>query len=322
MAASEDHTIPAYLDTSLEDRPGEQWDDVPGLDGYYQVSNFGRVKRVEREIYDSQGGRYILPAKIRLAQKNHSSNRFTHDDTLRLQVAVQVQNRKHTFMVHRMVYYCFVAPFDLDDTKLNVVTKDGNGLNIQPDNLLLVTAHEKCQRTYESGRLPSPADMYRDNIEKAVKASTAVTSKQVSQYDLNGKLISTYKSMQDAARVTHIPHSVITDKANHPHKKCNRFYWRYGTAPLIDIQQLKKDWSDHHRKAVGKGVTRFDMDGNPLAYYDALSEAARDSLISHKALALCAKGITRQAGGYRWKLGRHTSKLPALTEKVKSSNML
>ncbi len=77
--------IAAYLDTSLEDRPGEEWEDIPGFDGYFRISNFGRVKRMERDIYDSQGGWYILPAKIRLAQINHSPNKFTQDNTQRLQ---------------------------------------------------------------------------------------------------------------------------------------------------------------------------------------------------------------------------------------------
>lgn len=315
MQRKNEHSVPAYLDTSLENRPGEEWDDIPGLDGYYEISNFGRVKRVEREIFDSQGGRYILPAKIRPAQKNHSPNRFTHDDTIRLQVTVQVQNRKRSFMVHRMVYYCFVTPFDRDDNKLNVITKDCNGLNMWPDNLMLVTAHEKCERTYLAGRLPSPGDMYPDNIKKAVKASTAVTSRQISQYDLKGALIKTYKSIQDAWRATGIEHSTITEKANHLNQRAVKFYWRYGNAPAIDTQKLLKDWREHHRKVVGKAVTKFDMEGNPLAYYAALSEAAKDNLISHKSLARCAKGIIKQAGGYRWKLGHHTAKLPSLQKK-------
>lgn len=309
MKTAKAHTIPAYLDTSLEDMPGEQWGDIPNLDGYYMISNFGRIKRVERDIYDSQGGHYLLPAKIRLGQINHSPNRFTHDNTIRLQVAVQVQNRKHTFMVHRMVYYCFVEHFNLDDNKLNVVAKDGNGLNVRPDNLLLVTAHEKCERTYQAGRLPSPFEMDPDNIEKAVRASTAVSSKRVSQYDLNGKLIKTYKSIQDASRATHMRHNSITDKANHPHERAVKFYWRYGNEPSIDTQKIMKDWSKHHRLMVGKAVTKFDLEGNPLAHYDAMSEAARENGISHKIIALCAKGITQQAGGYRWKMGHHTAKL-------------
>lgn len=118
--------------------------------------------------------------------------------------------------------------------------------------------------------------------------------------------------MQDASRATHISHGSITDKANHPNERATKFYWRYGNAPSIDIRQIMKDWSRQHRKVVGKAVTKFDLEGNPLAHYDALSEAAKDNGISHKIIALCAKGITRQAGGYRWKLGHHTAKLPPL----------
>lgn len=318
LKTKNEHIVPAYLDTSLENRPGEGWDDIPGLDGYYQISNFGRVKRVKREIFDSQGGRYVLPAKIRLAQKNHSPNRFTHDDTIRLQIAVQVQNHKHTFMVHRMVYYCFVAPFNLDDNKLNVIAKDGNELNMRPDNLLLVTAHEKCERTYQAGRLPNPSEMYPDNMKKAVKASTAVTSKQISQYDLNGNLIKTYKSIQDASRATHVAHNTIAGKANHLHERAGKFYWRYGNEPSIDTKKIMKDWSRRHHKLVGKEVTKFDLEGNPLARYDALSVAAKENLISHKSIALCAKGMTTQAGGYRWKLGYHKVKLPPLKKEIES----
>lgn len=300
LKTKKEHIAPVYLDTSLQDKPEEQWDAIPGMDGYYQISNFGRLKRIEREVYDSQGGHYILPAKIRLPQKNHSPNRFIHDNTIRLQMAVQVQNHKHTFMVHRIVYYCFVAPFDLDDNKLNVVAKDSNGLSVRPDNLLLVTAHEKCEPTYRAGRLPCPLDMYPDNLEKAVKVSTAVTSKSVSQYDLSEKLIKTYKSIQDAWRATGITHTSIADKANHPNERGTKFYWRHGAAPSIDSREIMQNWSRHYRKAVGKEVTKFDLEGNALAHYDALSEAARENQISHKSIVLCAKGTIQQARGYRW----------------------
>lgn len=302
----------AYLDTDLEDRPGEEWEDVPGFDGYFRISNFGRVKRIERDIYDSQGGWYILPAKIRLAQINHSPNRFTHDNTQRLQVTLQLQNKKYSFMVHRIVYYCFVEPFDLDDLDLNVVARDGNGLNIRPDNLLLATVHERCQRTYEAGRLPSPAEIDPDNIKKAVKASTAVTSKKVSRYDLQGKLIKTYISIQDAARRTHMSHNGIQRLANNPNMKPNRAYWRFGDAPFIEIEKARQKWLAHHKMAVGKKVTKYDLQGNPIGWYAALSEAAGESGVSHKTITNCTKGITRQAGGFQWKLGHHKKKLPPL----------
>jgi hypothetical protein len=42
-----------YLNLSLEDIDGEEWVDILGYDGIYQVSNFGRVKSLSR--YNTQG---------------------------------------------------------------------------------------------------------------------------------------------------------------------------------------------------------------------------------------------------------------------------
>lgn len=216
-------------------------------------------------------------------------------------------------MVSRMVYYCFVAAFDLDDIHyLNVVMKDGDGLRVEPDNLLLVTSHEKCQRTFDAGRLPAPFEMYPDTIEKAVKASITVTSKQVSQYDTEGKLIQTFDSIEDACRATGISHSVIAKSMNDPTRRCHDFYWRLGDEPSIDTQILLQNWRLHYRKAAGKEVTRFDIEGNPLEHYSAISEAARDVGISHKSISDCIKGVYSHAGGFRWKLGHYTAKLPPL----------
>lgn len=265
---------------------------------------------MERDIYDSQGGWYILPAKIRLAQINHSPNKFTHDNTQRLQVTLQLQNKKSSFMVHRMVHYCFVQPFDLDNPDLNVVSRDGNGLNIRPDKLLLATVQERCERTYKAGRLPSPGEINPINIKKGVKASTAVTSKKVSKYDLPGKLIETYISIQDAARRIGMSHDGIQRVANNPNLKPNRAYWRFGDAPFIEIEKARQKWHAHHKMAVGKKVTKYDLQGNPIECYAALSEAAVANGVSHKSITNCTKGITRQAGGFQWKLGHHRKKLP------------
>ena len=45
-----------YKILSLEDLKGETWNDIPNYEGYYKISNFGRIKRLKREIsccYDS-----------------------------------------------------------------------------------------------------------------------------------------------------------------------------------------------------------------------------------------------------------------------------
>lgn len=44
-----------YQNLSLDDMPGEVWKDIPGWEGYYQVSNLGRVKSMPR--FSSNGKR-------------------------------------------------------------------------------------------------------------------------------------------------------------------------------------------------------------------------------------------------------------------------
>jgi hypothetical protein len=40
----------AYRNLSTEDMHGEKWMPVEGLEEYYMVSNFGRIKSLERYI--------------------------------------------------------------------------------------------------------------------------------------------------------------------------------------------------------------------------------------------------------------------------------
>ena len=41
----------------------EEWKDIPGYEGYYQISNLGRVKSVPR-IIKNNAGYYISKEKI------------------------------------------------------------------------------------------------------------------------------------------------------------------------------------------------------------------------------------------------------------------
>lgn len=44
--------------------PGERWRDVPGLEGIYQVSNFGRIKGLARDIKRTDGQAYFRNERI------------------------------------------------------------------------------------------------------------------------------------------------------------------------------------------------------------------------------------------------------------------
>ena len=48
-----------YQDLSLQDIEGEEWRDIEGFEGYYMVSNMGRVKSLARKVWgNTNGGSY------------------------------------------------------------------------------------------------------------------------------------------------------------------------------------------------------------------------------------------------------------------------
>lgn len=58
-----------YQNTSLKNIKGERWKDIPGFEGEYQLSNYGRLKSLDRWV---DRGKYecFRPGRIRKLKKN------------------------------------------------------------------------------------------------------------------------------------------------------------------------------------------------------------------------------------------------------------
>lgn len=88
-----------YLNMDLEDYPTEEWVDVKNFEGLYQISNFGRVKRLKT----------IIPV--------HQKNENIHHKKLEEQIVAQVESvsgflkvflkgvdrKPKTFFVHKLM---------------------------------------------------------------------------------------------------------------------------------------------------------------------------------------------------------------------------
>ncbi len=53
----------AYENRSLENMNREKWKDIVNLEGYFMISNFGRVKRQEYEL-EFTDGRIFMASKF------------------------------------------------------------------------------------------------------------------------------------------------------------------------------------------------------------------------------------------------------------------
>ena len=92
-----------YKNYSLENLDGEEWRDVEGYEGLYQVSNMGRVKGLERE-YKSNNGKgteYIGKTKTRILKQGLTTDGYP-------QVALCRNSTCKYVKVHKLVAKAFI----------------------------------------------------------------------------------------------------------------------------------------------------------------------------------------------------------------------
>lgn len=118
----------------------EIWMDIPHYEGLYQVSNFGRVKALERKRVNHTGGEWIQPECI-------MSISYTTDGYEKVSLTDANHNRK-TERIHRLVALAFVPnPLNLPEVNhLNCVRDDN-----RPENLEWVTHAENNAYTSKCG---------------------------------------------------------------------------------------------------------------------------------------------------------------------------
>ena len=104
----------------------EIWKDIPDYEGYYQVSNLGRVKSLERVI--------LVKNYSKTIKEKFLKNRFVG---LRGYAAVMLcKDTQKSYLVHRLVYETFVEKIDND---LIIDHIDNNPTNNKLDNLQMIT---------------------------------------------------------------------------------------------------------------------------------------------------------------------------------------
>lgn len=107
----------------------EKWKDVVGYEGYYQISNFGRIKSLNRNETNING--------ISRRLKGSLKNSFMSCGYVLVTLSKNCENKSHT--IHRLVAEAFIPnPDNLDE----VNHKDRNKRNNFLSNLEWCTSRE------------------------------------------------------------------------------------------------------------------------------------------------------------------------------------
>lgn len=118
----------------------EIWKDIPDYEGFYKISNTGKIRSVDhkRKCFDSfyvMKGRELIPS--------FGSSGY-------LQVGLSKLGKTKIFMIHRLVAKVFV---ENNDSKNNIAVNhiDGNKTNNYASNLEWVTYSENQKHAYKNG---------------------------------------------------------------------------------------------------------------------------------------------------------------------------
>lgn len=121
-----------YQNKSLTAIDGEKWKEINGTDGFYSVSNFGRVKRSKLSPNRSK--------PIKILSPSHPERYLT--------VHLRQGDKHWYWLVHRLVAIHFI---DNPNEDSYVNHKDGNKLNNHFSNLEWCTAGENIRHSFKMG---------------------------------------------------------------------------------------------------------------------------------------------------------------------------
>lgn len=189
---------------SLENLEGEEWRNIPLYDGYF-VSNYGRVKSIDRIIHyvGKRCGDHIHYGKIIKGYINKKGY-----------VAIGLRGLlKHECRrVHQLVMLAFCKkPSDCDQ----INHRDENKLNNCLYNL------EYCNQSYNNN-YGTRAERYSQ-----VVLNDKRRSKRVAQYTLSGKLIAIFPSLHQIQRDLGFQHNHIQRNCNGKSHTSYGFKWEW-----------------------------------------------------------------------------------------------
>lgn len=253
--------------TSLENYEGEIWKELPEYEGLYQISNYGRIKRIPR---NDQGLGNRTLAKIR---------KYNFDKDGYCVVVLSKDGIKRVKKVHRLVLETFLP----NSEQLPMVNhKDEDKTNNRLSNLEWCTAKYNCN--------------YGTALERTAKKLTNRTDCSISVlcFNLKGVMIREYPSISEVKRTFGKNVNHIYKVISHGGGYANGYVW----IQKENIENLQNILNK--RYSSPKEVVQLTMDFQFVNEFKNAQEASRTTGICSNNIRECCRHEQSYAKGYRW----------------------
>lgn len=176
----------------------EIWKDIPGYDGYYQVSNLGRIKSLPR----------CKPTDKRKSHNNIRKPKLAANGYFKINLSKD--SKVKWYGLHRLVAMAFIP----NPKNFPVVNhKDENPQNNCVDNLEWCTVQYNCN--YGTARERQKKTRAANPNDRAVRKMVGErNSRAVRAYSPSGEFIGEYKSLTDASKQLRVNISQISRHCN------------------------------------------------------------------------------------------------------------
>ena len=179
----------------------EIWQDVKGFEGFYQVSNLGRIKSLDRIIQqhhrNQRNVEHIYKGKI--LKGNINKNGY-------IIVDLHKKGKIKKFLLHRLIAETFIPKVK----GKNIINhKDNNPTNNQVNNLEWCTQSENIKYAYEFGNKKAPHQ------------------KRIIQFDRNNNFICEWESQTQIERVLGIKQANISKVCLGKRSQAGGYLWEY-----------------------------------------------------------------------------------------------
>lgn len=124
----------------------EIWKDIPGYEGIYQASNFGKIKRLSNNniniyIYKNRKEKFKRTMQEKILKPVIKKDGYSL-------ITLSKNNIKERFYLHRLIAICYIPNIK---NKSQINHKDGNKMNNSVHNLEWCTAKENMNHAFRIG---------------------------------------------------------------------------------------------------------------------------------------------------------------------------